>query len=129
MMDRCAPKPGFHPVATGLAMLAASVVGMSHPPQHESKETGESHSVDFQDRDVWQDSAVMEYLETGRRHRPNATPKKRDRIWHRAKGYRFENEVLYKRTSEGTEKVVPRPEHRANLIWRGACIKTWAITA
>jgi transposase InsO family protein len=60
----------------------------------------------------------MEYLETGRRHRPNATPKERDSIWHQARGYRFENGVLYKRTSDGTEKVVPRPEHHANLIRR-----------
>jgi hypothetical protein len=117
-MDHCAPKPGFHPVATGLAMLAASAAGTSHPPQHESEKSGESHPVDSQDRDIWQDSAVMEYLETGRRHRPDATPKERDRIWHRARGYRFENGVLCKRTSEGTEKVVPRPEHRANLIRR-----------
>jgi hypothetical protein len=74
-MDRCAPKPGFHLVATGLAMLAASAAGTSHPPQHESEEPGESHPVDSQDRDIWQDSAVMGYLETGRRHRPDATPR------------------------------------------------------
>jgi hypothetical protein len=117
-MDHCAPKPGFHPVATGLAMLAASAAGTSHPPQHKSEEPGESHPVDSQDRDTWQESAVMEYRETGRRHRLDATPKERDRIWHRAREYQFENGVLYKRTSKSIEKVVPRPEHRANLIRR-----------
>ncbi|GAQ93509.1 hypothetical protein KFL_015960010, partial [Klebsormidium nitens] len=35
-----------------------------------------------------------------------------------SKGYRFENDVLYKRTAAGTDKVVPRPEHRVNLIRR-----------
>jgi hypothetical protein len=79
-MDHCAPKAGVHPVATGLAMLATSAAGTSHPPQHKSEEPGESHPVDSQDRDIWQDSAVMGYLEKGRRHRPDATPKERDRI-------------------------------------------------
>jgi hypothetical protein len=61
----------------------------------------------------------MAYLQAGCRHSPGTMAKERDQIWHRSKGYRFENDVPYtKRTTAGAAKVVPRPEHRMNLIRR-----------
>lgn len=118
-MDHCVLPMDRHPVAASLAMLATSTpVPDTEPAEDESDAPGESHPVDSQDNDIWQDSPVLEYLQASRRHSPGITAKERDRIWHRSKGYRFDNGVLYKRMAAGTEKVVPRPEQRANLIRR-----------
>jgi transposase InsO family protein len=46
-----------------------------------------------------------------------ASTKVKDRIWHRAQGYRYDRGGLRKITAKG-EKLVPKPEQRANLIRR-----------
>ena len=69
------------------------------------------------DREIWEDAPVMAYLETGA-YADGATPKEKDRIWHRAQSYHLKKGVLRKRLADGATKIVPRPEQRANLIRR-----------
>jgi hypothetical protein len=119
-MDHCVPQSDSHHVAALMARLTTLAPDDpdTEPAEHEGEEPGEGHPMDPQERDIWQDAPVMAYLQAGRRHSPGITAKEKDRIWHRSKGYRFENDVLYKPTAAGTDKVVPRPEHRVNLICR-----------
>jgi hypothetical protein len=117
-MDHRGPQSESPPVAALMARLTTLALGDldMEPAEHEGEEPGEGHPVNPQERNIWQAAHVMVYLQAGRRNSPGTTAKERDRIWHRTKGYWFENDVLYKRTAAGTDKVVPRPEHRVNLI-------------
>lgn len=69
------------------------------------------------DRDIWHDEPVMAYLRHGT-YPDDATAPEKDRIWHRAQGYHFQEDVLRKRLSSGEVKIVPKPEQRVNLIRR-----------
>jgi hypothetical protein len=122
-MDHCVPKSDSHPLAALMARLTTLAPDDpdTEPAEHEGEEPGEGHPVGPQERDIWQNAPVMAYLQAGRRHSPGITAKERDRIGHRSKGYRFENDVLYKRTAAGTNKVVLRPEHRSDLLRASGC--------
>jgi hypothetical protein len=67
-------------------------------------------------REVWQDAALMDFLQNGV-YPDGASTKAKDRIWHRAQGYCYDRGGLRKITAKG-EKLVPKLEQRANSIRR-----------
>ena len=47
---------------------------------------------------------------------PGSTSKERDRIAHRIARFHWENRLVFGRWPNGTRKVVPRPDQRAQLV-------------
>jgi hypothetical protein len=69
-------------------------------------------------RDIWHDQETLHFLKEGT-YSPGLSASEKDRVQHRAKGYYFLNELLWKKSSsvQGVlNKVVPRPDLRVNLI-------------
>jgi hypothetical protein len=112
-------------VTAGLALLAclgaeAIEAAASQPEFGGTEKDGdpqatESSAANSTSRDVWQDSATIAYLRTGR-HATEQTAPAKDRVQHQAKHYYFENDLLHKRMPAGIDKTGPEPHLRANLI-------------
>jgi hypothetical protein len=69
-------------------------------------------------RNIWLDPGTLWYLRD-KTFAEGASAQERDRVQHRAKGYYLMNSLLGKRTSPtagGSNKVVPPPKDRVNLI-------------
>ncbi|GAQ93234.1 hypothetical protein KFL_013780010, partial [Klebsormidium nitens] len=111
-----ADTPEESPVQTQARSPAESQALAIVAPLREAADDDVDLPVRF-DREIWEDAPVMAYLEAGV-YANSVTPKQKDRIWHRARSYQLKDGVLRKRFADGTTKIVPRPELRANLIRR-----------
>ena len=65
--------------------------------------------------DVWRDQGVLHRMQHGD-FPPGSISKERDRIAHRIARFYWENGLVFRRWPNGTRKVVPRPDQRAQLV-------------
>jgi len=67
-----------------------------------------------QEADIWADHPTMQFLKTG--DLPAPLDQQRRRVQRRARSYRMLGDKLMRRMPDGTERLVPSPEQRAQLI-------------
>ena len=65
--------------------------------------------------DIWEDLVVLQKLQQGTFHL-STSAMERDRIGHRITRLRWENGLLFLSWSDGTRRIVPRPDQRASLV-------------
>ena len=75
----------------------------------------EAQRGDQQSVDIWSDQPVMQYLKTGQLP-AQLDGKQRGRIQRRAQNYYLQGEMLMRRMPDGSERVVPTPQQRAQII-------------
>jgi hypothetical protein len=65
--------------------------------------------------DVWADGALLAVLK-GSGYPPGSSAAERDRLQHRARGYKWREDHLVRRLASGEARVVPRPAARGSLV-------------
>ena len=67
------------------------------------------------ERDIWQDAAVLRFLKT-HKYEGCRSAKERDRIYRRAKAYRWMADSVFKLLRDGAMVVVPRASEREGIV-------------
>ena len=68
-----------------------------------------------EERDIWHDAAVLRFLQT-HKYESGRSAKERDRIYRRAKAYRWTGESVLKLFPGGVMVVVPRASEREGIV-------------
>ena len=68
-----------------------------------------------EERDIWQDAAVLRFLQT-HKYESGRSAKERDRIYKKAKVYRWMEENVLKLLPGGAMVVVPRAVEREGIV-------------
>ena len=93
------------PVATFLAFMVGAPYASS----------GGGGSAAEEERDIWRDEAVLRFIQT-HKHGTGQSAKERDRVYRRAKAYRWMGESVFKQLPGGKLVVVPRTADRNNIV-------------
>ena len=67
-----------------------------------------------EEKDIWHDVEVLHFLKTYN-YEQGMSARNRDRVYHKAKAYRWMADNVFKVLIGGTMVVVPRPEDRASI--------------
>ena len=67
-----------------------------------------------EEKNIWHDVEVLHFLKTHNYER-GMSARNKDRVYHRAKAYRWMADIVLKVLIGGTMVVVPRPEDRASI--------------
>ena len=67
------------------------------------------------ERDIWQDQEVLRFLQT-HKYESGRSAKERDRIYRRAKAYRWMSDSVFKLLPGGAMAVVPRAAEREGIV-------------
>ena len=71
-------------------------------------------TVGEQEKDIWSDVDVLRFLQTHQYSRGNNALEK-DRIYRRAKGYRWQGNIIFKIMQHGALVIVPRLQDRQDI--------------
>ena len=105
------------PVATFLAFMAGAT----------SRAAGGGDKTAEEERDIWGDEAVLRFIQT-HKHGKGQSAQERDRVYRRAKAYRWMGSSVLKHMPRGKMVVVPKVgEREKKLSWKH--IGGWATTA
>ena len=66
------------------------------------------------EKDIWEDGEVLHFLKT-HQYTQGVSAKARDRVYRRAKAYRWMADSIFKILAGGVMVVVPRPADRARI--------------
>ena len=94
------------PVAT---FFLAFMVGVPHTA------SGGVGSAAKEERDIWRDEAVLRFIQTDK-HGTGQSAKERDRVYRRAKAYRWMGDNVFKQLPGGKLVVVPRTAERESIV-------------
>ena len=67
------------------------------------------------EKDIWHDIDVLQFLQT-HKYCSGSSAMERDKIYRRAKGYRWQGSSVFKMMQHGALVVVPRPQDRQDLV-------------
>ena len=100
--------PGWH-AAAYLTLFSSAAVEV--PIQGSDDETDRPQAI----ADIWEDLPVLHKLQHGT-FPLSTSAMERDRIGHRITRFCWENGMLFRLWSDGTRRIVPRPDQRASLV-------------
>ena len=90
------------PIASFLAFMAHQVT------------SGGGNAIAEEDRDIWRDAAVLHFIQT-HKHGRGQSAKERDRVYRRAKSYRWMGESVFKQMPGGKMVLVPPVAERETI--------------
>ena len=67
-----------------------------------------------EEKDIWGDKEVLHFIQT-HRHSKGLSAQERDRVYRRARGYRWLGSILFKVMEGGALRAVPQPFERIQL--------------
>jgi hypothetical protein len=67
------------------------------------------------ERDIWEDHLVLHLLREGV-HAPDSMPREQQRAARRARFYTMQGDILMRRMPDGSVRVVPPPDRRAEIV-------------
>ena len=68
-----------------------------------------------EEKDIWRDAAVLRFIQT-HKHKSGQSAKERDRVYRRAKAYRWMGDSVFKQLPGGKLVVVPRTTDREGIV-------------
>ena len=107
-------------VSPAVLTFTTSVVAQAATPPTDaavvrSLVTMAEHADPNPDKDVWDDQLVMYLLRTGE-HAPDSSAAEQRRAARRAQYYTMQNDLLFRRMHDGSVRIVPKPDQRAEIV-------------